>query len=192
MSTPRGFTLVELMIAVAILGVLLSLGIPAFSTYLENARIRSTAGAFLSAAEVAKATAASQNVRVELILTDATDPGSLATAEGGVSATGAPTGWMVRTFDRAAYIEGKSAAEGGRGTVAVVNVIRTVAGVTFTPLGGTTLAAAAVFSFTNPTGGDCIAAGGPMRCLNVVVAPTGRIKLCDPTIAGTDTRACPT
>jgi type IV fimbrial biogenesis protein FimT len=76
--------------------------------------------------------------------------------------------------------------------VAVVNITRTVTGVTFTPLGGTTLAARAVFSFTNPTGGDCIAAGGPMRCLNVVVETTGRVKLCDPTITGTDTRACPT
>ncbi len=39
--------------------------------------------------------------------------------------------------------------------------------VTFTPLGGTTLAANEVVQVTNPAGGDCKSAGGTMRCLNV-------------------------
>lgn len=188
-----GFSLIELLIALAIMGILLALGLPSFQVYMENTRIRTAAEGFLAAAELAKASAASTNSRVEIILTNNTDAGSLATAVGSASVAGATTGWMVRTADLAIYIEGKTAQEGGRGTQGAVNVARAVGGVTFTPLGSTTLAATATFSFTNPTGGLCIAAAGPMRCLNVVISTTGRIKLCDPdpAIVAPDSRACP-
>jgi len=38
-----------------------------------------------------------------------------------------------------------------------------------------------------------MAAGGPMRCLRVVVTGGGSIRMCDPTpgIVAPDTRACP-
>jgi type IV fimbrial biogenesis protein FimT len=49
-----------------------------------------------------------------------------------------------------------------------------------------------VFAVTNPAGGACKTAGGdePMRCLNIVVTPGGRVRMCDPSVAGPDTRAC--
>ena len=39
----RGFSLVELVIAVAIMGILLALALPSFSTYLRNVKLRSAA-----------------------------------------------------------------------------------------------------------------------------------------------------
>lgn len=184
----KGFSLVELVIALAIMGVLLALGLPAFKTYIENTRLRNAAEVFLSVMESAKGAAAAQNSQVEVILTANSDVASLLTAEGSTSGAG----WMVRTADRARYIEGKSLIEGGQAGQATVVVAGTVGGVTFTPFGGTTLAAAATFAFTNPSGGACVSAvpPGPMRCLNVLVSPTGRIKLCDPAAVSTDTRAC--
>lgn len=184
----RGFSLVELVIALAIMGVLLSLGLPAFSSYVENTRLRSAAEVFLTAVESAKGTAATQNSQVEVILTNNNTVASLLTAEG--STTGA--GWMVRTADRARFIEGRSLIEGGRGNQPTIVVTGSVGGVAFTPLGGTTLASAATFAFTNPTAGACVSAtpAGPIRCLNVQVSPTGRVKMCDPAAVSPDTRAC--
>ena len=63
--------------------------------------------------------------------------------------------------------------------------------VTFNGFGATTLGAAATFAVANPAGGLCAAAGGPMRCLNIVVSVGGQTRMCDPavTTAG-DTRRC--
>jgi type IV fimbrial biogenesis protein FimT len=46
---------------------------------------------------------------------------------------------------------------------------------------------------SNPGGGECIAAGGPMRCLRIVVTGGGNIRMCDPTptVVAPDPRACP-
>lgn len=188
MQKARGFSLVELMISVAIMGVLLALAVPAFNTYVANTRLRSAAEVFLSTLELAKATAATQNTQVEVLLTNNTAETSLGTAES--STTGA--GWMMRTTDRARFIEGRSLIEGGRGGQATVLVTGNLGGVTFTPLGGTTLATMATFAFTNPTGGTCVTATPPgqIRCLNVQITTTGRIKLCDPATSTPDTRAC--
>lgn len=188
MHCNRGFSLVELVVALAIMGVLLALGLPAFNTYVENTRLRSAAEVFLSAVESAKGTAATQNAQVEVLLTNNNTAASLATAES--STTGA--GWMVRTVDRARFIEGRSLIEGGRGGQATVVVTGSVGSVTFTSLGGTTLAAMATFAFTNPTAGACVSAApsGPIRCLNIQVSTTGRVKMCDPAAVSPDTRAC--
>jgi len=184
----QGFSLVELMVAVGIMAILLALGLPEFNTYLSNTRLRTAAEVFVSSMQSAKAAAAARNQAVELILTNATDPASLTTAV----ATNPAAGWMIRTTDQTVYIEGKNPSEGGRGGVSVVSVTGTVSGVTFTALGGTTLAATATFAFTNPTGGACVSdtPAGPMRCLNIIVSSTGRVKLCDPATVAPDTRSC--
>lgn len=184
----HGFSLIELLIAIAITGVLLALGLPEFNTYLANTRLRTAAGVFVSSMQTAKAAAAARNQPVQLILTATPNPANLADA---VAATSA-IGWMVRTVDLLTYIDGKSLIEGGRGTQAQVVLTGSVSGVTFTALGGTTLGAAATFAFTNPEGGACVtdSPAGPMRCLNVIVSTTGRVKLCDPAVAVPDTRAC--
>ena len=184
----RGFTLVELLITVTILGVLLALGVPEFNNFMGNTRLRSAAESFSTSLQVAKSAAASRNRPVELVLTNTPDPASLAVAVGVAPAAG----WMVRAADRSVFIEGKNLIEGGRGGVATVSVNSAVTSVTFTALGGTTLANAATFAFTNPAAGTCANAlpPGPMRCLNVIVSTTGRIKLCDPAVAAPDNRAC--
>ena len=44
----------------------------------------------------------------------------------------------------------------------------------------------------NPAGGDCVALGGNMRCLRIVVAAAGQVKMCDPAVtAAQDSRKCP-
>ena len=65
--------------------------------------------------------------------------------------------------------------------------------ITFNGLGRAELASNVTFYVTDPAGGACKTAGGdePVRCLNVVVTPGGRIRMCDPSIADTkDSRSC--
>jgi type IV fimbrial biogenesis protein FimT len=183
--TSKGFSLIELIIALAIMAVLLVLAVPSFKAYLANTRLRTVAEGFVSSMQSAKAAAAARNQPVELILTNSTAPADLATAVG----TSPAAGWMVRTADQTVYIDGKNPSEGASGGVASTSIAGTVPGVTFTALGGTTLAATATFAVTDAVGGAC-APAGPMRCLNISVTSTGRVKMCDPATVAPDTRAC--
>jgi type IV fimbrial biogenesis protein FimT len=71
--TPRGFTLIELMLALAILALLLLLGMPSFTTFLRNSEIRSTAESIVNGLRTASAEAARQNAQVRFTLAGAGD-----------------------------------------------------------------------------------------------------------------------
>jgi type IV fimbrial biogenesis protein FimT len=189
-----GFSLIELMIGIALLALLMSLGLPAFSTYLQNAKLRSAAENFYVGVQKARSEAVRLNAQVEIVLTN--DAASVVNANtGNLSATG--QNWIVRALDPAtglySYIDGKSMLEGSGQTSAPSVQIDGggISLVAFKGLGATTLASAATFAFTNPAGGACAALGGPMRCLNVVVSIGGQARMCDPAvIAAGDTRKC--
>lgn len=188
----RGFSFVEIIIAIAIMGVLLALALPMLSSYMDNNRVRNAAEVFITSVTTAKAEAAQRNAQVEVVLH--ADPTVAGLAADGISAA---KGWAIRTFDRTVHIDGMALVEGGSGTVAPVTVTgvdqdgAALTGVVFTALGGTTLAKRADFNFTHDTGGTCVASGGQIRCLRVSVTTTGRVKLCDPAVAAlTDTRSC--
>lgn len=66
----KGFSLIEVIVAVAIMGVLLALGVPQLATYSRNVKIRAAAESFLAAAQTARSEAVRLNSRVELILTN--------------------------------------------------------------------------------------------------------------------------
>ena len=210
----RGFSLIELVIAVAIMGILLALGAPTFSTYLRNVKLRSAAEAFMSGVQLARSEAVRMNANVEFLLT-ADDPLAANVATATAAATGA--NWMVRTADRATFVDGKFGIEGsGQRSAADISVrindttppadtdpdpppAAPVSSIVFTGLGRTTLAAAAVFKFNDRVSGRCLTDPGPpagvVRCLRVAVAVGGQTRLCDPSIsaaatAAGDTRGC--
>jgi type IV fimbrial biogenesis protein FimT len=184
--------LIEALVVVSILGILMALALPMVASYMDNSRVRNAAEVFMSSVMTAKAEAAQRNAQVEIVLL--ADPTVAGLATDGISAA---KGWAIRTFDRTVYIDGMALLEGGSGTTAPVTVTgvdqdgAALVGVVFTALGGTTLAKRANFNFTHDTGGTCVASGGSIRCLRISVAPTGRVKLCDPAVANlTDTRSC--
>lgn len=53
-SQPRGFTLVELMVVIAVLAIMLTLATPDFSSFIQNNRIRSATEDLLTAINVAR------------------------------------------------------------------------------------------------------------------------------------------
>jgi len=188
----RGFTIVEIMVALTILSILLMLGVPAFATYLQNAKLRSAAESLYAGVQLARAEAVRRNVPVQIVLTnDIPGPATAATANLGTSAPN----WLVRAQNPVGgaftFIEGKSGLEGtgqGAGSTPTTQIVGSVASITFNGFGRAN--AAATFDYSNPTGGAC-APTGPMRCLRIVVAIGGQARLCDPAAtAAADTRKC--
>lgn len=194
----EGVSIIELMVAVVIMGILFALGLPSFTTYLANAKLRTTAESFLSGIQLTRAEAVRRNSNIQFVLTnDLPSPATVAT----INAVANGRHWMIRTADLSTFIEAKSSAEGTGSDPNNASPVQINSGgisaLTFTSLGGSTLGATATFQFTNPSGGNCKGANpsGPMRCLNIVVSIGGQVRLCDPAvdaaaIAAGDTRGC--
>ena len=72
MTRRRGFTLLELMIGVAIASFLLLAGAPAFSAWIKNAQNRTAAESILDGLQLARIEAVKRNKVVRFELTDAT------------------------------------------------------------------------------------------------------------------------
>lgn len=186
-SALRGVTLVEMMIGLAIVSLMLLGAVPAFTTMLQNQRLRATAESISGGLQVARAEAVKRNGRVEFVLTD-DDPVAAAVSSITPSLTG--RNWVVRYYNPATLfyemVNGRYAQ-----TDTPVVVTGDANTITFGGFGTTTLAAASTVRITNPRGGSC-APTGPIRCLNVVVSPGGQVRLCDPdtTLSARDTRKC--
>jgi len=82
---PRGFTLIELMVALAILALLLLLGMPSFTTFLRNSEVRSTSESIINGLRAATTKAANLNQTVTFSL------------KGGEGASW--TGWEITYVD---------------------------------------------------------------------------------------------
>jgi len=170
-----GMTLIELLIGFVLIGVLLALGVPSFSAWMQNLQIRNAAESIFNGLQLARANAVQRNKSVTFTM------------------PGPDSSWAV-TIDtpnlaiaETATVQSRSAAEG------TPNALITTANpaISFSGLGATNLGALSTIQVTNPTGGTCAAVGGPMRCLNVTVAVGGQVKMCDPNVtAAGDSRAC--
>ncbi len=70
----RGFTLLELMVAVTLAGMLLLAGLPSFTTFLRNAEVRSTSEAISNGLRTARTEATRLNRPVSFTLAGGGDP----------------------------------------------------------------------------------------------------------------------
>ncbi len=62
-TAERGFTLIEMMVAVALTALLLSMAVPALTAFTSNARQTSTINDFVSSMHIARSTAVTTNFR---------------------------------------------------------------------------------------------------------------------------------
>lgn len=69
----KGFSLVEIMVGVAIIGVVMAVALPSFSEWIRNVRIRSAAEAVLAGVQVARTEAIRRNTPVVFTLLPAAD-----------------------------------------------------------------------------------------------------------------------
>lgn len=185
-----GFSIVELVTAITIVGILMALGMPSFSEYLQNARLGSTAQSLFSGLNLARSEAIRRNQQVDFVLTTtALGPG----IESSFTADVTGTNWLVLARDSASApyqppLDSKTALEGG-GTNPTITVNSNAAIVSFNSLGATLGGGPTDIDIRNPAMGLC-APAGPVRCWQVHVSPAGQVHLCDPAAGMGDSRAC--
>lgn len=168
-----GVTLIELMIGLAIVGLLMALGLPSFFTFLQNTQVRNAADSIQNGLQVARAEAIRRNALVSFTL------------------NGPDSTWSVDVNDPAQNVEKHSGSEGAVNAQVAVTPGSLPLVITFDGLGKANLTALQTIEVTNPVGGACGTGAGQIRCLNVTVAVGGTIKMCDPQVSTAgDTRKC--
>lgn len=201
---PLGFSLIELMIAMAIFGMLLALAAPSYSIWISNSRIRTTAESIQSGLQMARSEAVRRNstIRFQLTSTVANDC-TLSTSE---------TNWVI-SFDDPTLGTGKcasallndafSAADSTNNPAPRIIQLRAAADgtagvqatadqalIAFNGLGRVVPAPGALVKIdvNNPTRGTCT----QLKCLRVTVSAGGQVRMCDPntSLPTTDTQRC--
>ncbi len=95
-SNARGFTLVELLLTISLLGVLVVLAVPGFQTISNVNRLSGTSNELLTSMQVARMEAIRRNARVVICRSTNPDSGAAATCS---TAAGNWTGWIAFVDD---------------------------------------------------------------------------------------------
>ncbi len=183
----RGVTLVELMISVAIVAMLLAMGVPAFSLWIQNTQNRTAAESILNGLQLARNEAVKRNTLVRFNLTDTS--GLLVWNVGCVNPT----------IECPAVIQTRPAEEGSVnarvGISTATNPVPAPSDYFTTPItAGTGVPAGVSFNSMGrvPDGNvgtdmlridvtNAVASDG--RRYVVTIGPGGEIRMCDPSLA---------
>lgn len=169
-SRSAGFTLVELMIGVALLALLTAIALPAYDVWIQNTLLRTTAESVLNGVQLARGEAVKRNANVEFVL-------------------GANSAWTVQMPGGGAVLETKLST----GT-AVSNVTLPAGANTITydnfgnlsPLGNLDASPMVTqFDFDST-----VLAAGQSTPLRVVLGASGSVRMCDPHAVYPNLRAC--
>lgn len=174
----RGFTLIELMVVLAIIGILLLLGTPLFTTFMANSRIKTASEAFANALVQARTEAIKRNEPVEFVIS---------------------SGWLVcLVADDASCTQGdasvlyQGAGREGTSDVVVTPTPADATRITFDSL-GRIIAPNPADDSDALTQVDIDVTNGTSvnsRPLRVVVETGGGVRLCDPAVSSPNPAAC--
>lgn len=163
----HGFSLVELMVTVAVLSLLMVLAVPSFTEWIQNSRIRTAAESVQNGVQLARAEAVRRNARVEFAL------------------VGTGGGWVVRFAGGGATIQARSGSEGAGGVV-LSTVPEDATSVAFDGLGRSDNTLTAI-NVDVPTSALPAAQSRDLR----ITIGTGGVRMCDPNVSdSTDPRKC--
>jgi len=205
----RGFTIVEVMITLTVLGVLIALGAPSAIEWLQNQQIRAAAEAALNGLQAARTEAVRANLPVRFqFVTDLTSACSRVNDQQNFSwvvSYADPTGKCDQSANPADPTNPQivQSRAGGEGTsnawVTAVWVATPPASglapadtVTFSSLGNVipnadTTPSIVKIDVTNPN-----IAATSRRNLRVIINAGGNTRMCDPAVvSATDPRGCP-
>jgi len=214
-SFQRGFTIIEVMITLVVIGVLLALGTPGFVEWLQNQQIRAAAEATLNGLQVARGEAVRRNTPVRFqLVSDLTS--SCVLASDSVSAPVSVT-WVVSLADPTGacdavtdsgqspsppgrILQKRTSAEGSPNAVATSVFVpsppaapapQAASTVTFAALGNIIANADGTPSIVKIDLTNPYVSPSAMRPLRLVVNSGGSIRMCDPSLAASDVRGCP-
>lgn len=192
----RGFTLVELSVAMAVLALLLMAALPSMSEWTRNVRVRNAAESMQNGLQKARAEALRTNRSVGFWIVSQSDNRvvdnncALSSSSGSwVISVNDPSGLCATAPDpnTAPMIVQTHAAGDGSGDVTVAAVdsgSNPAQRVLFDGFGRLTSAAGQIakIDLTHPLGA---------RSLRVVVSSGGGVRMCDPNVSAPDPRVCP-
>jgi type IV fimbrial biogenesis protein FimT len=169
----HGISLIELMVGLAILAILMSKGLPSYSAWIHNTRIRVAAESVANGLQLARSEALRRNTRVEFVL-------------------GPASAWSVGVVAPAEPIQSRPAAPGST-ELTVQRTPEDATTVTFNAMGRVVGNADGTLTLTSvildvPTH---VLPADLSRELNVTVSAGGQVRMCDPNVSNAqDTRRC--
>ena len=209
-SSQRGLNIIEIMISLAVLGVLIGLGAPGFAEWLQNQQIRAAAEATLNGLQVARGEAVRSNTPVRFqLVSDLTSTCVLAsdsvTAPVSVSwvvSLRDPTGKCDTKADPAdpanpQIVQSRTSAEGSPNAVATSVFVppaaptQAASTVTFAALGNVIANADATPSINRIDVTNLNVSPSAMRPLRIIINSGGSTRMCDPAFAPPEPRGCP-
>ncbi len=193
LKPPRGFTIVELMVTIALLAILLGLAMPSFTTWIRNAQVRTVSDVLQNGLRLAQAEAIRRHRQV--VFYRASDSTCTTTT----SVDGAGGSWVVRTVP---MVTGDPVEAVQCGQLADVAAGVAIAGPTALcfnsggrqvanadpDIGGT----ACVLDATGTSTFD-VTSSNADRPLRVLVTLGGSVRMCDPakTLSASTPDGCP-
>jgi type IV fimbrial biogenesis protein FimT len=184
-ASPReksaGFSLTELMLAVAVLGTLMMVGLPSFQQMLRNYEVRVAAESVANGLQRARAEAVARNANVQLVLSVDAGPPEVYSWTVDYVTKPVPTDPPIDTwtsFDGARHMSGVSLAE-DLATPATI--------ITFNQLGQVIANVPASPTLRQVN----LSVPGASQSLRVIIGAGGNARVCDPNLPAGNIRKCP-
>lgn len=165
-----GFSLVELMVAVAIIALLAAVAAPSYQNWIQNTKIRTATESILNGLQKARSEALLRNTRVQFVLDDNSSSWHIECVE----AAKCP-GWAGETrSSEEGSADNITVTDAGGGTTFIFNNLGTRSGGDLTQI---TVDSTAIDSEDT-------------RDLQIDIGPSGVARMCDPNASATDPRKC--
>ncbi len=170
---PQGFTLVELMVALSVIGILAAIAMPTMRAVIENSRIRATSQSLQSGLALARAEAVRLNAQVEFVIL--------------------PGAWNVRRAADGTVLHQGSGTEMGTG-IALTAAPAGADRITFDAFGRAT--PVNLFDGDSPPltqldiEAETPSGASTYKPMRIQLLAGGLSRLCNPSIASTEPSAC--
>ncbi|GGC71216.1 GspH/FimT family pseudopilin [Undibacterium terreum] len=173
----KGFTMVELVIGIAIVAIVMAIGMPSYGTWILNSKLRGAAESIQSGLQVARAEAVRRNAAVKFTL-------------------GSGSSWTVGCVTVSAtcpaVLQSRATGDGSSAAVTVNAVDGTP--ITFDSFGRMTAPTPSAGTATqiNVDIDPAVLPANKTRDLRINIGVSGNIKMCDPdpSVVSPDPRAC--
>lgn len=171
-SKSSGFGLIELMVAVAILGIVMTFALPSYRAWIQNTKVRTATESIQNGIQKARSEALMRNTPVQFTL-------------------GANSAWTVQCVNAATcpdltggVVEARSNQEGDTSAVTITPTPGGATDIVFTNLGikSTTV--------VNQLTQVDVAVANADRNLRITIGAGGNVRLCDPNAGTSDPRRC--